>query len=162
GVVQDIQLTLQLGRLTHNTPGLVAAIRAALPVVSLRDLTKLTADDWKRLIEEGVAAGTITIPDIIASESHSARIDNYVESIIKRLTEDYPMAYIAQAVATAPAVDLDLVRAVFERNPDVDPLKQSDSLDWGDMGTDDRARARATLQVLQQEARMFPGLDHRN
>ena len=162
GVVQDIQLTLQLRRLTYNNPGLVAAIRTALPVASLRDLTKLTADDWKRLIEQGVAAGTITIPDTIPGESHSARIDNYVDSIIKRLAEDYPTAYIAQAVATAPDVDLDLVRAVLERNPDVDPLTQSDALDWGDIGTDDRARARAALQMLRQEARMFPGLDHRN
>ena len=162
GVVQDIQTTLQLGRLTHNNPGLVTAIRAALPVESLRDLTQLAADDWKRLIEQGVAAGTITIPDAIPGASQPARIDNYVDSIMKRLTEDYPTAYIAQAVAKAPTVDLDLVRAVLERNPDVDPLKQPDTLDWGDMGTDDRARALAALQVLQQEARMFPGLDHRH
>src|SRR5882724_8907810 len=162
GVVQDIQITLQLGLLTHNNPGLIAAIRTALAVASLRDLTKLAADDWKRLIEQGVAAGTITIPDAIPGESPPARIDNYVGNIIKRLTEDYPTAYVAQAVATVPTVDLDLVRAVLERTPEVDPLKQPDTLDWGDMGTDDRARARAALQVLQQEAHMFPGLDHRN
>jgi hypothetical protein len=162
GVVQDIQLTLRLGRLTHNNPGLIAAIRTALPVASLRDLTKLTADDWKRLIEQVVTAGTSTIPHTIPGTSQQGRIDNYVESIIKRLTEAYPTAYIAQAVAIAPTADLDLVRTVLERNPDVDPLKPPDTLDWGDMGTDDRSRARAALQVLQQEARMFPGFDHRH
>jgi hypothetical protein len=161
GVVQDIQTTLQLGRLTHDNPGLIMAIRAALPVASLRDLTQLAADDWKRLVEQGVAAGTVAIPEAIPGASPLARIDTYVESIIKQLQEDYPTAYVAQAVATAPTIDLDLVRVVFEHNPDFDPLQQSDTLDWGDMGTDDRARACAALQVLKQEASMFPGLDHR-
>jgi hypothetical protein len=124
GVVQDIQTTLQLGRVTHNSPGLVAAIRAALPGASLRDLVNLAADDWKRLIEQGVAAGTITIPDAIPGASQPVRINNYVDCIMKRLRTACPTADIAQAVANASTVDLGLGRMVtphpFQPPPDED------------------------------------------
>ncbi len=159
--IKAIQTTLQLGRLTHNNPGLVRAIRAQTPVESLRDLIRLDRADWRDLIRQGVEAGTIPLPASVPGDTVADKIERYVDSIVEQLTTAFPTAYVAKSIGKGPQIDRGVLQALLRRNPDVDLLAQPEAVDWGDMPAEDQARALAALQELRREARMFPGFDYR-
>lgn len=161
----DLKLTMQLGSLTQNNIPLVEALHGFLQrdgAKSLRPLVKLDSIAWTNLINTPVSGQPITVPDGITGDTPEERIANYVAAMMDALRSALPTAATAHRVAVQPQIDLNLVRTVLEKNPQVDPGDfLPDSLDWAGISAADQSRARASLETLRKEIRMFPGLDRK-
>ncbi len=156
GVVDDLQLTLQMGVLTLNNAALIQAVRQNGQIHAMPDLAMLDVADWEALIRK---TGDDAIPDAVHGSTPDEKVKNYANSIVTLLKGAFPTIFVCKGLVQAPAIDLALVRQVRQRNPQLDvsaPLPAN--LDWGSMSADDRARATASLDALRQEIKMFPAL----
>lgn len=164
GVVDDLELTLQLGDLTGNNIPLVQALQTSRQdgtLTSLRDLAKRDVAQWQELIR--TAGAVSSIPASIASETEDEKIENYANGIMETLKAMFPTTFVSLGVAKTPAIDLPLARQVLAQNPDLDlgrPLPEQ--LNWGNMSEAEQAKARAALEALRQESNMFPQFDRQH
>lgn len=161
GLVDDLELTLQLGNLTSNNVPLVQALQASRrdgTFASLRDLAKHDANQWQELIR--TAGAMSSIPASIPGEPEDEKVENYAEGIIETLMAMFPTTFVSLGIAQTPEVDLPLARQVLALNPDLDPGQLlPEQLNWGNMSEVEQARAGAALEALRQESKMFPQFD---
>ena len=86
-VVPEIQLSMQLGALTHESPPMVAAIRSAYPkLASPRDLAGLSTTDWQNLITKS----QIAPPASIAGATAQDKVTNYAQAMAQSLASAFP------------------------------------------------------------------------
>lgn len=161
-VIDDLQLTLHLGSLTQDNVPLVKALhglRQRGTLHSLRDLTKLEAQDWKALIAGSANGHGPSIPLSVPGSTDEDRVANYVNDIIETLKDTFPTVYISRGLATEPELgDASLVKTMLEQNPQHDPADLvPDDFIWDGIKTTDRERAKASLAALRRELKMFPG-----
>jgi hypothetical protein len=114
GVVDKIQLNLQLGLLTRNHVPLIQQIEA-LNVSSPRDLVKMDATAWLALVNtHGVG-----LPPGVPGATPQEQARNYVSGIITTLRMAFPTATMAQIAATAPGLPAQkAVAQFFVNSPD--------------------------------------------
>ena len=164
GVVEAFQFALQLDKLTQGNAPLVQVSQdmgRQMGIASTRDLANLSADDWKKLIETHVHGQPIPIPDAVAGTSREEQVVNYIEQIMDVLRQAFPTAYLAQAIAEQPEIDLNLVNAVRANNPQLDlsrPLP--DTINWGSLNADQQTKAKAALEALRQELVAYPAFQY--
>ena len=164
-LVDNLQFTLRLGVLTHNNIPLAKALKGldtggAPP--SLRNFAKLDVDAWKKLIHSAPGAAD-AIPETVSGETKEEKVTNYANGIIENLRAAVPTTFVSLGIAKVPAIDLGLARQVTARNPDLDlrePLPGN--LDWADLGTAEQEKAKASIDALRQEIKMFPAFDYQS
>ncbi|MFL5698674.1 MAG: neuraminidase-like domain-containing protein [Ktedonobacteraceae bacterium] len=162
GIVEQLQFTLQLGLLTQNNVPLVAAVQEAHQqgtITSIRDLTRLSENDWTLLINNPLY--NISVPASIPGTTHDEQVANYVQSMMDLLCREFPTAFVAKAVAQQPEIHANLVKTVLAQNPGINPgAPLPDTLKLASINADDQAKAKASMEVLRQEITMFPAFDH--
>ncbi|HEX7568838.1 MAG TPA: peptidoglycan-binding domain-containing protein [Anaerolineaceae bacterium] len=165
GVVEDLQLTLQLGLLTLNNVTLVQALqnlRQQGTLQSLQDLVKLDANGWTQLINTPVNGQPIAIPLSLPGATPQEKTTNYVNTMMANLREAFATTAVAQSISARPAIDLNLVQAVLAQNPHVSLSKPLPaSLNLSGLSAHNPAKAKASLEVLRQVINMFPAFDHK-
>jgi len=134
GVVEDLQLTLQLGLLTRNNVPLVKALqglRQQGAVKSPRDLVKIDGSTWTQLVKTSADGQAVKVPPNVPGGTHEEKIANYVNGIIGTLKTAFPTAAFAQRISTPPAIDQRLVKKVLAQNPNLHPVDHPPAnLDW--------------------------------
>jgi hypothetical protein len=115
-VVPLIQLTLQLGALTQNNPDLVAKLQAQFHPTSLRDLTKLSADQLVQLM----TAENIQVPAAIAATTTPATIAQYANSIVGSLKVAFPTDYVAKSFSASTDATSQAVATFLGASSDFD------------------------------------------
>lgn len=74
----------------------------------------------------------------------------------------FPTTFVSMGIAKRPEINLDLARQVLTRNPNLDPSEPlPDDLDWTDINTADQEKAKASIEALRQEIKMFPEFDYK-
>jgi peptidoglycan hydrolase-like protein with peptidoglycan-binding domain len=121
GVVEKLQLSLQLGALTQNHVPLIEALQSTLQFKSTRDLVKLNTAAWTKLVNQQTVGLPLDVPGTKIEEKTA----NYVKGIVGVLQAAFPTDVVAQIVTTAPKVGLDdstrkLVSQFFANAPDLD------------------------------------------
>ncbi len=161
GKVEQLQLTLQLDAVTQHHLPLVNALQGLHQqgtLQSAHDLTKLDANGWTKLINS--AAGG-SVPTHIPGATQEEKMANYVSSITDTLQRAFPTSYVAQNIAKSPEIDLNLVRKLLARNPQINPAQPlPEKLDWRGISEADQVKAKASMEVLRQEIKMFPAFDY--
>jgi hypothetical protein len=154
-----------MGLLTrHNIPLVpsLQGLRRKGTIQALRDLVKLKAADWERLITTSKDDQGIHFPPDNPGETEKEKIRSYANAIIEILKNLFPTDYVFQGISEEPSLDAAPIRKLLEQNPDFDPgAPVPDTLKWGDMKAPDREKASASLDVLRREIRMFPELDYK-
>jgi hypothetical protein len=114
GVVEKIQLTVQLGLLTRNHVPLIQQIQA-LNVSSPRALVKMDATAWLKLVNtQGVG-----LPPGVPGATPPEQARNYVNGIITTLRIAFPTDAMAQIAASAPSLPAQkAVAQFFANSPD--------------------------------------------
>src|SRR5947209_14487013 len=162
GIVEEIQFTLQLGLLTQNNVSLVAAMQGAHQqgtITSIRDLTRLSENDWTQLINNPLY--NINVPASIPGATHDEQVANYVQSMMDLLRREFPTAFVAKTMAQQPEIHAHLVKTVLAQNPHINPGDSlPDTLNLAGINADDHAKAKASMEALRQEITMFPTFDH--
>src|SRR5260370_22818241 len=162
GKIEQLQLTLQLDAVTQHHLQLINALQGLHQQgtwQSAHDLTKLDANGWMKLIN---SAGGGSVPPHIPGTTQEEKVANYVSSIKDTLQRAFPTSYVAQNVATSPEIDLNLVRKILARTPQIIPAHPlPDKLDWGGISEADQVKAKASMEALRQEIKMFPGFDYK-
>jgi hypothetical protein len=165
GVVEELQLTLQLGLLTRNNVPLVKALqglRQQGAMKSPRDLLKLDSSTWTQLVKTSADGQAVKVPPNVPGTTQEEKVANYVHGIIGTLKTAFPTAAFAQRISTQPAIDQRLVKTVLAQNPNLHPADHPPAnLDWRGMSADDQAKAKASLASLRQEIKTFPGFDYK-
>jgi hypothetical protein len=163
GVVESLQLTLQLSFVTFNNTPLVAALQngpQAGTLKSPRDLVKLDANAWTQLMNTQINGQPVAVPDAVPGATRPEKVTHYINGIVAMLKTVFPTGALALDVAKPPAIDLNLIRTVLGRNPKLSvtaPLP--DSLDLTGMSAQDQSKARASLESLRREIQAFPEFD---
>jgi len=160
-IVQDIQVTLQLGLLTQNNVNLIGAIRAKAPLQTMKDLTKLTNDDWTAMVTRGVDSHSFTVPDGVPGATSDEKVRNYVNGITSLLQAAFPTAYIATGVGNPPTIDTSILQKLLRSNPNLDFASLS-QIDRTGLSANELTQAALLIGVLRQESKMFPGFDFRS
>src|SRR6266567_3289763 len=162
GTVENLQFILQFGALTQYNLPLVQALqglRQQGTLQSVRDLTRLDANAWANLIN--TQGNSISIPSFIPGATREEQVVNYVGIIIDSLKRAFPTSYVAQGVARQPEIDLKLVKSIVAQNPSMNLFSAlPDSLKMVGISAADQEKAKASLEALRREVRMFPGLDY--
>lgn len=165
GVIEALQFTFQLDKLTQGNVPLVQAIQSLCQqqgIVSMRDLTKLSADDWKKLITTPVNGQVVPVPSSIAGATRDEQVANYSKQILSVLQKAFPTPYIAQEVARQPVIDLGQLNAVLANNPHLDPSRPLPAkMQWGTISADQQTQAAAAMEALRQEVKAYPAFDHK-
>jgi len=158
GLVDKIQLALQLGVVTDGHGPFVQHLQERRAPASMHDLIDLDLTAWRTLIAE-VDPKAEQVPAFVAGQTAEERIDNYARRIVGTLEAAFPMAYLARGLAQQPTVDMALVKSVLALNPNLDMTRPLPAqLEWGDLPPGDREKGRAAVAALQGELAMFPGL----
>src|SRR6266568_1411429 len=147
GVIDALQFTFQMDKLTQGNVPLVQAIQSSRQQqggASARDLTKLSADDWKKLITTPVNGQVVPVPSSVAGATRDEQVANYSEQILSVLQKAFPTPYIAQEVARQPDIDLGWVSTVLANNPHLDPSRPLPTkIHWSTISTGQQAEAVA-------------------
>ena len=159
-VHDDLQLACQLRFLLQDHVPLlkkVREIRADGKVRQLSDLTNLTTDEWRTLLEELGEDGKIPLPTHIRGATQDERVENYIRGIQEPLQTVFPEVYLDRALTQEPEINLSLVRALKAANPSLDPKEPlGENVSWQGIPEADREKARESWQALGAEARSFP------
>jgi len=162
GKVEQLQLTLQLGIVTQHHLPLINALQGLHQqgtLQSAHDLTKLDANGWTKLIN---SAGGGSVPLHIPGVAQEEKVANYVSSITDTLHSAFPTSYVAQNIAKSPEIDLGLVRNLLAQNPHIQPEHTLPcKLNWAGMSEADQEKAKASMETLRQEIKLFPGFDYK-
>ncbi len=165
GVIDALQFTSQIDKLTQGNVMLVQAIQSSRQqrgVASARDLTKLSSDDWKKLITTPVNGQAVPVPSSVVGATREAQVANYSEQILRVLQKAFPTPYIAQEVARQPDIDLGRVSAMLANNPHLDPSRPLPAkIHWDTISADQQAEAAAAMEALHQEVKAYPAFDHK-
>src|ERR1700687_1072147 len=164
GVVEEIQLTLQLNLLTSNNLTLVKALQAmrqAGALKSVQDLVKLDPNTWTQLINTPVAGEAVSIPPDVPGATPQEKTATYVRTMMDAIRAAFPTAALAQSIAVQPAIDVASVKAVLAQNPGMKPSDgASGAVNLSGLDAGAQAKAAGSLEALRQEMNMFPGLDY--
>ncbi len=158
--IADLQLTLHIGRLTHNNLPLMNRLRALRvlgTMTSLRDLTPYDTTAWLTLLGEAAEPGSsdLPVPPHIPGATPTERASNYVAGILAELGKLYPTTYLRQRMASPPSIDMSLVRAIRTANPGLDP-SQPLPADASQTGVGSWEDARTSWEALRREIRAYP------
>ena len=160
GALPELQLTLQLGKLTSDNTALMSALRAEVQPKSLQDLVKLTREDWSKLIETPVDGQPVAVPAAVAGKTRDEQVASYVGSIVGQLKSQFPAAYLAQDMAVSPSVDVGVINAVLAANPSLNPAKPLPAnVNWSGI---DQQQAEAAMSALRKEITAFPTATYRD
>ena len=158
--IADLQLTLHIGRLTHNNLPLMTRLRALRvlgTVTSLSDLTTYDTAAWLTLLSEAADPGSpdLPVPEHIPGATPTERASNYVAGMIAELGKLYPTAFLRQRMVLAPSIDMSLVRAIRTANPGLDPSRPLPA-GASHAGIGSWEDARASWEALRREIRAYP------
>lgn len=125
-LVDDLQLTLQLGTLTQNHLPMVRALQKQGPdgkLKSLRDLADLDEEGWTELIKK-VGGKPIGFPPGTPGKDDAEKISNYAKSIERTIEDAFPTAVFAARYKRKGIPGTEDVKAdidtFFVNNPDFD------------------------------------------
>jgi hypothetical protein len=120
GMVDKLQLTLQLGLLTQNHLPLIQALQG-MAITSPRDLAKLDAAAWTNLLNQQVNGQPIGVPAGVPDAPPAEKTTNYVNGIVSTLQAAFPTEAVAQIAAKAPNIRApEAVKRFFANAPDFD------------------------------------------
>jgi hypothetical protein len=159
-VVNDLQLTLQLGTLTANHSPLVKALRSS----GLQHASQTAAFDtegWLRLLQTQVNGKPVGTPGNIKGADDTERQDNYIKLLQERTARAFPTAHIAKSLKTLPTWRDSTAMTFLDNNPDFNLLTANikTSLDGGKVVVRpewDRAKLESDLATVQRVARVAP------
>ncbi len=117
GIIEKLQLTLQLGLLTQNHLPLIQELQKMENLTSPRDLVKLDRDAWMSLINKQVNGQPIGVPPGVPGTTPQEKATNYVNSIISALQAAFPTDTVAQIAAKAPNIHHSVPK-FFANSPD--------------------------------------------
>ena len=116
-VVPELALTFELGALAPDNPVLITALRKQYQPASVKDLVKLSANDWAQLI----TSNNVPIPSSINGNTPGERTANYVDRILRPLKSALASDYIKEGLSQAPLDAIDQNVSQFLNNsPDFD------------------------------------------
>ena len=155
-VIKELQVSLELGRITLNHPPLVKIIQDELrqndSLPDLRELATWEVTDWRQRIE---TAGT---PPTIPGETEEER-SKYAEAIFQAVEIRFPTAVIAHRLGNTPE-DLqnlpgaDSLLQVFKQDSSFELGKENIDLYLGGPDADDNIKA--DLKSWQRVYRISP------
>jgi hypothetical protein len=159
--VADLKFGLIVGRMTSGHLPLVNELLAKRrdgTITTARDLARLTAAEWAKLLRKtGDDGKTVGVPGFIDGETIRTRRDTYAAMLERRFTQAYPTAAFSARIATdratpfanaAPtAAFLDANSSVDLRHTNVDALGQKLPIDAG---------VRDTLLAAQRLVKVHP------
>ena len=159
-VVDDLQLSVQLGTLAANHQPLVQALRTS-GIQHAGETATLSAEGWRRLLQSEIDGKPVGAPLNIKGASDAERQNNYITLLKERSARAFPTAHVAKTLKTLPAWQSSTAVAFLDRNPNFDLLKANvkSSLrtkglvlqeDW------DRAKLETELATVQRVSRVAP------
>jgi hypothetical protein len=159
-VVNDLQLSLQLGTLAANHPPLVKALRSS-GVHHAAQTATLDTEGWRGLLQTEVDGQAVGTPANIKGTTDAERQDNYIKLLQERTARAFPTAHVAKTLKTLPTWQSSSAVSFLDLNPDFNVLTANikSSLDAGAflMRPDwDRAKLEADLNTVQRVARVAP------
>ena len=98
GRAADLKMTIQLGALTNNHVPLVTALKALPDVQQPSDLTRLTEDRWKTIVQtQGVG-----VPAETPGTTSEEKTGNYVQQILVQVESAFPTQFLAERLGASP------------------------------------------------------------
>ena len=159
-VVDDLQLSLQLGTIAANHPPLVTALRAS-GVQRASQVAVLDRESWQKLLQTSVGGKPVGAPRNIAGATQAERETNYITLLQERSARAFPTPHVAKALKAVPEWQASTAVAFLDLHPDFDLLNRSvpSALNDSDvtlLPTWDRAQLEEQLNTVQRVARIAP------
>ena len=159
-VVDDLQLSLQLGTLAANHQPLVQALRAS-GVQHASQTATLGTEGWQRLVQTEIDGKPVGTPSNIKGATDGERQANYITLLKERSARAFPTAHVAKTLKTLPTWQSSTAVAFLDRNPGFDLLKANvkSSLRTGTVvlqGDWDRTKLETELATVQRVSRVAP------
>lgn len=159
-VVNDLQLSLQLGTLAANHPPLVQALRTS-GVQHPAQTATLDTEGWRQLLQTEINGKPVGTPQNIKGKTATERQDNYITLLKERSARAFPTAHVAKTLKTLPLWQSSTAVRFLDANPDFNlltaPIKSQLHAggvvlqpDW------DRAQLETELATVQRVSRMAP------
>ncbi len=115
-VVDDLQLSVQLGVLTANHAPLVTALRRR-GITHAAQAAALTATEWRRLLTEKISDTAVGTPPSIKGATAAERRRNYVTLLTERSAKAHPTALVARSLKRLSGWKSSTALAFLDRNP---------------------------------------------
>lgn len=164
--VNELQFTLQLGILTQNHLPLIKILKQqqAGKEEPLRDLAKMTQDDWIALIEKEIDGETVSVPPTIQGKNETEKEANYALILMRMLEDAFPTDFIAHRIKDGDFEHASEVSKFFTNNPDFDframkihtYLKEKDN---ALEGIENREAVKKKLMGIQRLYNISPRFD---
>ena len=121
GVIEKVQLSLQLGLVTQNHVPLVQGLLAAR-ITSTRDLVTWDASAWLKLINQPAADGTtVGVPPGVPGATPDEQALSYANGMASIVEATFPTETMAHLAATTPSLPAQAaVARFFANSPDFD------------------------------------------
>jgi hypothetical protein len=113
-VVDRLQHTVELNTMTGGNLSLQEVLREKLRATQGRDLAKLNAADWKKLM----ALKRIHVPETISGDEEKDKRDNYANVLARSVESTYPTAVFANRWTKDAATRNAGIQQFFRRHPD--------------------------------------------
>ena len=107
GVVDRLQLTLQLALVTGNHLPLVRQLQQTSGISSPRDLVAFSTQQWTALLQTPVNGAPIGVPPGTPGATPAEQTSNYVNAMMGTLQAAFPTTAVAQHVLTAPGIGIE-------------------------------------------------------
>lgn len=160
-VVDDLRFSLVVGRLTRGHLPLIEQIvaqRQAREVSHAADLARLTARDWRKMLEREPQEGEpIGAPSFIDAESPKEATRIFAGMLERFFTRAYPTAAFSARVAAdeeGPFAAGPAVAELLDANPKVD--LRTANLDHLTRGMELEPETRTTLMAAQRLVKLNP------
>jgi hypothetical protein len=124
--ISNLRFATQVGRFTRGHMPLINAIvgmREGQKIKGTRDLARLTADDWKQILQSSNGDGAIGIPKNFTSENDQVALDAYAHMIERNFERAYPTTAFSARLAAdkeTPFKAAEGVAAFLDSNPKFD------------------------------------------
>lgn len=125
--VENIQFTIRLGALTLNHVPLVNLLqqqRQSGEVSSLRDLARLTQQDWIELINQQVDDKPVGFPPMVPGETDEEKISSYALTMTHIMEDAFPTAVISYRIKPDDFEHAQTVADFLQVNPEFDFRQQ--------------------------------------
>ena len=158
--IQDLQFTLELGKLTQDHLPLVEVLQGELRKddnpPTLRHLASWKVQDWRDQLHLH-RTGT---PSSIPGEDEKTRVNNYADLLFQTIEDKYPTAVIAHRLSEDEEQEhlpgAQELLQIFDHDQDFDLGRQNIDLYLGQEAV---AEEKAHLKSLQRAYRLSPSRD---
>ena len=154
---ERLHLVVGLGAITLGHSSLVQALLADSQgsVTSLRDLARLTTEDWNRLLTSHVGDQTVGAPDGIPGGSIEERNHNYASILTQTVADVMPTAAIAAHLGRSGQAVLKSVGELLDQNPELDLSGSSVRNYFTKAGSAVKAPTDTVMKSLETVQRLF-------